>query len=293
MYRNSKKDRAEYFRLLNESFVEDEIFNEDNVDLKSLSNYSNPGLDIITWRGEGEMPTIVKGADMDDIAKKIAAPYGEDLKATEVFEAVFDEIFGKGEKSYRPFEILEDDFDMESIIQQDNNFHEYFREDADEDKAEDDKKSDAKSFAPDFEELKSQNDDNENDDDDEDDDDSLNESFMGLNLDEDYQDEYQDVFTEDVTEYDMDDVAPLSLLENNELDIVNLDTLLEQTQLIEDELDQVANYDRILENDSDFSDVFDSESELISEDTFDESFDMDDLLEDGVDYSEYLDEDIL
>jgi hypothetical protein len=296
MYRNSKKDRTEFFRQLNESFIEDEIFTEDNVDLKSLSNYSNPGLDIITWRGEGEMPTTVKGADMDDIAKKIAAPYGEDLKATEVFEAVFDEVFGKGEKSYRPFEVLEDDFDMASVIQRDNDYHEFIREEADEDKEEDSK--DDKSFSADMDKLKQTNDESsydEDDDDDDDDDeeDSLNESFLGLNLDEDYQDDYQDALNEDANDYDMGDVAPLSLLENNELDIVNLDTLLEQTQLIEDELDQVSNYDSVLENDSDFSDVFDSDNEMISEDTFDESFDMEDLLEDGTDYSEYLDEDIL
>ena len=81
------------------------------------------------------------------------------------------------------------------------------------------------------------------DDDDDDDEDSLKEAYMGLNLDENMGSDLDDVVNTFVNESeDYEDVSPISLLEDSEDSIFNLNSLLEQTQAIKDEVDSILSF---------------------------------------------------
>ena len=60
MYKDYRKNRTEYLKLLNEGSV-----NPLNLDSKS-----NPALDIYNWDGKDELPTTIKSADLDAVVKK-------------------------------------------------------------------------------------------------------------------------------------------------------------------------------------------------------------------------------
>jgi hypothetical protein len=245
-------------------------------------------MDIYNWTGKGEMPTTLKSSDLDAISKKIA---GGDLSKTE-FHEMFDKVFGTGEKSeYAPYDSLGDysyrDTLVETEVQNTSRIHQLqllALQEAEDDNIDEENLS---KLSADAEELKAVREEDEDDDDDEDDD-SLQEGYELMSLEEDYFDE--DLVNEYVEEsYDSYGQSPISLLENSEDDIVNLNTLLEQTQLIEDEVDSILGYD-LSENSDDFSDVISDTDSILYED-FDDS--LEESGEFDADLSDYLDEDIL
>ena len=288
MYRDFSNDKLNYLKSLTES-------GGDMPDMESLTTLSNPVMDIYNWTGKGEMPTTLKSSDLDAISKKIA---GGDLAKTE-FHEMFDKVFGTGEKSgYAPYDSLGDysyrDTLVETEVQNTSRIQQLQLLALMEAEAEDDNidEDNLRKLSADADYLKAvredDEDDDEDDDDDDDDDDSLQE---GYNLEEDYFDE--DLVNEYVEEsyesYDSYGQSPISLLENSEDDIVNLNTLLEQTQLIEDEVDSILGYD-LSENSDDFSDVISDTDSILYED-FDDS--LEESGEFDADLSDYLDEDIL
>lgn len=306
MYRDSKRDKIAYLKMLAEA----------NANMDTLEKRSNPALDIYNWDGKGEMPTTIATKDMDDIIEKIA---GKKLNKTEMFETAYNQIFGKDNaKGYSPYDSLEDYSFRDSFLEHElgqvpsNKSSKYNEiqlvEKADEDEDDDDDKNmDGDSIDMDVKNLKDSEIDD--DDDEDDDDDSLKETFMGLNLDEDAEltDEQIETILEGLDDDEINSIvesiekedainkslsenvkvekSPISLLENTEVGLDNIASLLEQTQLIEDESESVLSYD--FNDSSDFSDTI-TESELADmdddSDMFLESFDdMDD---------DFLDEDI-
>lgn len=286
MYRDYKKDKLKNLKTLNEGSV-----NPLNLDHKS-----NPCLDVYNWDGKGELPTTIKTADLDTIIKKIATKEDEGtLKKTDVFENAFDKVFGKSSNvSYRPYDDISDTGYRDALMEAEYK-NKVFRE---ADDKEDDKKEQeidsTKDLDSELDNIKASQDDldqYDDDDDEEDDDDdetSMKESYMNFNLDEDSNyDEQIESLTKNYKQIS-ENISPISLLEDSEDSITNLDALLEQTQLIEDEVDSILHYS-IEESSSDFSDTI-TESELtdfMNEDLFLESSDFDN------DLSEFLDEDLI
>ena len=279
MYRDFNNDKLNYLKSLTES-------GGDMPDMESLTTLSNPVMDIYNWTGKGEMPTTLKSSELDAISKKIAAKSDGDLSKTEFYE-MFDKVFGNGEKSeYAPYDSLGDysyrDTLVETEVQNTSRIHQLQRlalQEAEDDNIDEDN---LRKLSADAEDLKAVREEDEDDDDD----DSLEE---GYSLDEDYFDE--DLINDYVEEsYDSYDQSPISLLENSEDEIVNLNTLLEQTQLIEDEVDSILGYDDLSENADDFSDVISDTDSILYED-FDDS--LEESGEFDADLSDYLDEDIL
>lgn len=284
MYRDYKKDRLRNLKTLNEGTV-----NPLNLDHKS-----NPCLDVYNWDGKDELPTTIKTADLDTIIKKIANKEDESgLKKTEVFENAFDKVFGKSSNvNYRPYDDISDTGYRDSLLEAEYKTK-FVKEDEDKEKEED--TDNTKDLDMELDNIKSSQDDldkyeDDDDDEEEDDDDekSMKENYMGFNLDEDVNyDEQVENLTKTYKQIN-ENISPISLLEDSEDSITNLDALLEQTQLIEDEVDSILNYN-IEENASDFSDTI-NESEIneyLNEDIFLESSDFDD------DLSEFLDEDLM
>ena len=58
-YNYSSKKEKDYQKFLTE------------LAMANINYYSTPGLDILKWRGEGEMPTAMKSEDLEDVIDKI------------------------------------------------------------------------------------------------------------------------------------------------------------------------------------------------------------------------------
>lgn len=277
MYKDYRKFRTEYLKVLNEN----------NVDLKNLDPKSNPCLAIRTWDGQGEMPTTIKSADMDDVIKKIAHKEGQDkLKRTDVFESAFDKVFGKGTNSFRPYEDISDT-DYKDALK--STYKSNFLSEEAEEKEEEVK--DDKNLKMELDDLKASEpedmDEEDDDDDDDDDDDNLKESFLGFDFNEADMEEHIEKFVNENVE--IEDVSPISLLEDTDESITNINTLLEQTQAIEDEVDSILSFNEGTK----FSNTI-SESELNS--ILENNEDMDYLLDSEFleeDFSDYLDENLI
>lgn len=282
MYRDFEKDKLSYLKGLVESAV--------NMD--DMNAGSNPVKDIYNWDGKGELPTTIKFDGIDEIAKKIAAKSDGDLSKTE-FNEMFEKIFGDGvKKEYSPYDSLEDFSYRDNLIEGEKkntkimNFIKEALEEKNEEEKEDDENE--KKISEELDNLKKSeiSDDEESDDDDEDN--SLKEMFNTFSLD----DESLEKELEQVSETTVDEKSPISLLEDSDEDLINLNTLLEQTQLIEDEVDSILGYDELNEDVSDFSDVL-TENDEISLDEYDDMLMESDEQLDDVDMSEYFDEDVL
>ena len=286
MYRDFNEDKLNYLKSLTEAGL-------GIPDMENLSTLSNPALDIYNWDGKGEMPTTIKSSELDSISKKIAAQYDGDLSKTE-FNEMFDRVFGDGTKTeYAPYDSLGDysyrDTLVETEVQNTTRIQKLQQLALQE--AEDDNiaEENLNKLSTDAEDLKATREEDEDEDDDDDDDDTLKEGYGYFDLEEDYFDEdLADSYVEESEDYL--DQSPISLLEDSEDEIVNLNTLLEQTQLIEDEVDSILGYDELSENSEDFSDVI-SESDNILYEEYDEM--LDESSEIDSDLSDYLDEDIL
>jgi hypothetical protein len=281
MYKNYRQNRTEYLKLLNEGSV-----NPLNLDTKS-----NPALDIYNWDGKDELPTTIKSADLDEVIKKIANKEGESgLNKTDIFENAYNKVFGSGSNGFSPYDDISDTDYKETLL---NSYKGYISEDFEE-KEKEESKDDSKDLSMELEDIKSTEkydgeEEDEDDDDDDDDEDSLKEAYMGLNLDENMGSDLDDVVSNYVSESeDYEDVSPISLLEDSDDSIFNLNSLLEQTQAIEDEVDSILSF-----NESEkFSNIMnDSEVRDILEESSDDYLLESDFSDD--DFSEYLDEDLM
>lgn len=279
MYKNYRQNRTEYLKLLNEGSV-----NPLNLDTKS-----NPALDIYNWDGKDELPTTIKSADLDEVIKKIVNKEGESsLTKTDIFENAYNKVFGSGSNGFSPYEDISDTEYKETLL---NSYKGYISEDFEE-KKEEESKDDSKDLRMELEDIKSTekyDGEEEDEDDDDDDEDSLKEAYMGLNLDENMGSELDEVVNNYVSESEeYEDVSPISLLEDSDDSIFNLNSLLEQTQAIEDEVDSILSF-----NESEkFSNIMnDSEVRDILEESSDDYLLESDFSDD--DFSEYLDEDLM
>ena len=280
MYKNYRQNRTEYLKLLNEGSV-----NPLNLDSKS-----NPALDIYNWDGKDELPTTIKSADLNDVIKKIVNKEGETgLTKTDVFESAYNKVFGNGSNSFSPYEDISDTDYKETLL---NSYKGYISEEFEE-KEKEESTDDSKDLRMELDDIKSTekyDGEDDEDEDDDDDEDSLKEAYMGLNLDENMGSELDDAVSNYLSESEemYDDVSPISLLEDSDDSIFNLNSLLEQTQAIEDEVDGILSF-----NESEkFSNIMnDSEVRDILEESSDDYLLESDFSDD--DFSEYLDEDLM
>lgn len=283
MYKDYRKNRTEYLKLLNEGSV-----NPLNLDSKS-----NPALDIYNWDGKDELPTTIKSADLDAVVKKIVNKEDESgLTKTDVFESAYSKVFGNRSDSFRPYEDISDTDYKDSLM---NSYKGYLSEESEDfkEKKEEESTDASKDLKMELDDIKStenyDGEEEDEDDDDDDDEDSLKEAYMGLNLDENMGSDLDAVVNSFVNESeDYEDVSPISLLEDSEDSIFNLNSLLEQTQAIEDEVDSILSFN---ENEK-FSNIM-NENEI--QDVLEENTD-DYLLESDFsddDFSDYLDEDLM
>lgn len=282
MYKDYRKNRTEYLKMLNEGSV-----NPLNLDTKS-----NPALDIYNWDGKDELPTTIKSADLDSVIKKIVNKEDESgLTKTDVFESAYSKIFGNKSDSFRPYEDISDTDYKDNLL---NSYKGYLSEEFEEKEKEEstDSNKDLKMELDDIKSTEKYDGEDEDEDDEDDDDDSLKEAFMGLNLDENLGSELDDVISNYVNEsenYQVEDVSPISLLEDTDDSIFNLNSLLEQTQAIEDEVDSILSF-----NESEkFSNIMDDSEvkDLLEDSTDDYILESSDFLDE--DFSDYLDEDLM
>ena len=278
MYKDYRKNRTEYLKMLNEGSV-----NPLNLDTKS-----NPALDIYNWDGKDELPTTIKSADLDSVIKKIVNKEDESsLTKTDVFESAYSKVFGHNSDSFSPYEDISDTDYRSDLL---NSYKGYISEDFEEKKAEE-SKDDSKDLRMELDDIKSTekyDGEDEDEDEEDDDDDSLKEAFMGLNLDENLGSELDKVVNSYVSESeDYEDVSPISLLEDTDDSIFNLNSLLEQTQAIEDEVDSILSFNESekfsnIMSDNEVHEILEENDDYLLESDFSEE-----------DFSEYLDEDLM